>query len=186
MRQAPRRRDCLLMACAAFVGPVARAQPAPTAVPADIASALPGAQWRGGTTMRYWGLHIYDIRLFSAAPIQGDGSGQALALDLTYARSLAGAQIARRSVDEMRRIGPFDETQATRWQAAMEKLFPDVRAQDRLTGIHRPGQGARFFFNGQDRGEVADPDFARLFFGIWLSPRTSEPRLREQLLGQAP
>ena len=49
-----------------------------------------------------------------------------------------------------------------------------------------PGVGTRFFFNGSLRGEVADADFTRLFFGIWLSPKTSEPRLREQLLAGAP
>jgi len=184
MARTLRRRDWILLACVC-AGQV-RAQPAPASVPAEITAALPGALWRGAATMRYWGLHIYDIRLWSPAPIQGDGSGQALALDLVYARSLVGEQIARRSIEEMRRVGSVDDGQAARWLAAMTRLFPDVRAQDRLTGIQLPGQGARFLFNGQPRGEVAEPEFARLFFGIWLSPRTSEPRLREQLLGQAP
>ena len=48
--------------------------------------------------------------------------------------------------------------------------------------MQRPGQSARFFFNGVLRGEVADAEFTRLFFGIWLSPNTSEPALRKQLL----
>ena len=65
----------------------------------------------------------------------------------------------------------------------MTPLFLDVKNGDRLTGIQRPGAAARFFFNGQFRGEVADAEFTRPFFGIWLSQRTSEPRLREQLLG---
>jgi len=52
--------------------------------------------------------------------------------------------------------------------------------------VQLPGQGTRFFLNGSLRGEVADADFTRLFFGIWLSPKTSEPRLREQLLAGAP
>jgi Chalcone isomerase-like len=68
----------------------------------------------------------------------------------------------------------------------MTQLFPDVRGGDRLTGVQRPGQAARFFLNGVLRGEVPDADFTRLFFGIWLSPRTSEPRLRAQLLGGTP
>ena len=85
----------------------------------------------------------------------------------------------------MRRIGSFDDAQAATWLAAMKRLFPDVQAGDRLVGVQRPGQSARFFFNGQRRGEVADADFTRLFFGIWLSPRSSEPRLRAQLLGGA-
>ena len=31
-------------------------------------------------------------------------------------------------------------------------------------------------------GEVADERFSRLFFGIWLSPKTSQPAMRETLL----
>jgi hypothetical protein len=31
-------------------------------------------------------------------------------------------------------------------------------------------------------GSIADPTFAKDFFGIWLSPNTSDPTLREKLL----
>ena len=31
--------------------------------------------------------------------------------------------------------------------------------------------------------EKRDAEFARRFFGIWLAPETSEPRLRAALLG---
>jgi hypothetical protein len=31
-------------------------------------------------------------------------------------------------------------------------------------------------------GAVNDTDFARLFFGIWLDERTSEPKMRTQML----
>ena len=34
-------------------------------------------------------------------------------------------------------------------------------------------------------GDIRDVEFARLFFGIWLLPDTSEPRLRQALLAQA-
>ena len=151
--------------------------------PPELATELPGARWRGTGVMRYFGLHIYDLRLWSPAPLAGDGVGQPLALELVYGRKLTGEKIASRSLDEMRGIGPFSEVQGTSWLAAMTQLFPDVQAGDRLTGVQRPDQSARFFFNGQRRGEVVDPDFSRLFFGIWLSPRTSEPKLRAQLLG---
>jgi hypothetical protein len=56
---------------------------------------------------------------------------------------------------------------------------------DRITGLHQPGLGARFWFNGQLRGAVADPEFSRLFFGIWLAETTSEPTLRSALLAGA-
>jgi len=53
---------------------------------------------------------------------------------------------------------------------------------DRITGVHLPGQGAEFWVNGQRAGLLADPQFARLFFGIWLDERTSEPQLRARLI----
>ncbi len=144
------------------------------------------ARWRGTAVMRFFGLHIYDARLWSATPVAGDGAAQPLALELIYARSLVGEQIASRSIKEMQGIGAVSEAQSARWLAAMTQLFPDVKAGDRITGLQLPGQGTRFFFNGSLRGEVPDADFTRLFFGIWLSPKTSEPRLRAQLLGAAP
>jgi hypothetical protein len=33
---------------------------------------------------------------------------------------------------------------------------------------------------------VADPEFSRLFFGIWLSQATSEPEMRRALLPRPP
>ena len=153
--------------------------------PPEVAAELPEARWRGAVVLRFLGLQIYDLRLWSANAVTGDGAGQPLALELQYARGLSGARIAQRSIDEMKRIGPLTDAQSERWLAAMTRLFPDVTAGDRLTGVQVPGKGARFFFNGQLRGEVAEPEFARLFFGIWLSPKTSEPALRTQLLAGA-
>ena len=67
----------------------------------------------------------------------------------------------------------------------MTRLFPDVRRGDRLTGVHLPAVGLRLLHNDQAVGEIRDPDFARAFMSIWLSPRTSEPQLRRQLLADA-
>ena len=36
----------------------------------------------------------------------------------------------------------------------MQQIFPDVKKGDRITGVQRPGEAARFFVNGQPRGEV--------------------------------
>ena len=45
------------------------------------------------------------------------------------------------------------------------------------------GQEPRLF-NGTLRATVADPAFGPPFFGIWLAPWTSEPRLRGELLAR--
>jgi hypothetical protein len=105
------------------------------------------------------------------------------ALELLYHRALDGRRIAERSVEEMRALARHDPAALARWGEAMVRIFPDVRKGDRIAGVHLPGQGARFFHNGRVLGEIADPAFARAFFGIWLDPRTSRPDFRARLLG---
>lgn len=151
---------------------------------AGSAPELAGLQLRGQGRMRYFGLSVYDARLWSAEPVDAARwAEQPLTLELQYARSLVGREIAKRSLAEMRRQASIDQAQAQAWLAEMEAAFPDVKAGDRISGQYEPGAAAGFFFNGQPRRRIADARFARLFFGIWLSPQTSEPALREQLLG---
>ena len=76
---------------------------------------------------------------------------------------------------------------AVRAQMASERghdpaLWRGLAEELGLTGVHVPDSAARFFLNGKFVGEIRDAEFARLFFGIWLSPRTSEPKLRNALL----
>jgi hypothetical protein len=173
-----------LASAATGVLPAAWAQPA---VPPEVARALPAARLQGGGLLRFFGLRVYDARLWvGEQPVPADGErwdGLPLALELAYHRRLVGEQIATRSLQEMQRVGEVAEADGQRWLADMKRLFPDVEDGDRLTGVLQPQQGARFYLNGEPRGEVADAEFARLFFGIWLSPRTSEPGLRAALLG---
>jgi hypothetical protein len=106
---------------------------------------------------------------------------------LDYLRTLKGVAIAERSLKEMQDIAPVEQAQATPWLQAMTQLFPDVRAGDRITGLHQPGQGASFWLNGLPLGQVPDERFSQRFFGIWLHPGTSQPAMRRDLLaGAAP
>jgi hypothetical protein len=158
------------------------------APPAALSAALPGARLQGSGRMRVFGLQVYDIRLWAGATevTATDWARVPLALEIEYARALDGRKIAERSLAEMRRQAEIDAATGARWLAEMSTLFPDVHAGDRLAGVQHPGEGASFFFNERPHGEVRDAEFARLFFGIWLSRRTSEPALREALLGPAP
>ncbi|OYT92189.1 MAG: hypothetical protein CFE43_09800 [Burkholderiales bacterium PBB3] len=184
---------CAATATAATLGSAAsrtNAQPpatSPNALPAHVAEAIPGAIFSGATRMRFLGFDVYDAALWVAPGFKAAQYAQsALVLELTYLRSLNGRSIAQRSISEMRRAGEFTAAQEQRWLAAMETSFPDVKATDRITGVHNPAVGARFWFNGIARAPINEPDFSRLFFGIWLSPATSEPKLRTALLANAP
>ncbi len=150
-----------------------------------MAAAVPQASALGSTRLRVWGFEVYDAQLWTGPGFQAARYGDsALALELTYLRDFQRADIARRSLDEMRRSAPIADAQALAWQKKLEAAIPDVKKGDRILGIYLPQtRTARFLTNGQPSGEVSDGDFARLFFGIWLSPQTSEPAMRKALLG---
>lgn len=147
--------------------------------------ALPGSVLAGGYLLRFLGMQVYDARLWVQPNFEPTLVGQQpLVLELKYLRNLRGRLIAERSLKEMRRHGPVSTNQAESWLADMSRIFPDVSANDKLTGVLQPGLGAVFLFNDQPLGQVADTEFARLFFSIWLGNNTSEPAMRAALLGE--
>jgi hypothetical protein len=159
---------------------VAGAASLPAPISADLAESQTLTR-RGEAVMRFFGLKVYDIRLWTPSkPHQHD---DLFALELVYDLGLKGAEIAKRSADEMRKIGYTDEAKLKRWTEAMTKVFPDVKQGDALVGVSVPGKEARFYSRDRFISAVPDPEFAKAFFGIWLSEKTSEPRLRERLLG---
>ena len=196
----PNRRTVILASAASSLGALglvtptlvgAQAQgvattPAAPSPPPELSADLPSAQWVGTARMRYFTFNVYDAALWVAPGFSTSRYAQtAFGLQLSYLRSLDGQAIAERSLTEMRRSASLSAAQEQRWLAAMQDAFPNVTTGDRITGLHQPGVGARFWFNGTARGTVPDAEFSRLFFGIWLAETTSEPRLRTALLAKA-
>ena len=163
MASVARRRLLLAMAAAPFAA-FANSDP--------MAGLL---RWGNGEFRRF-GFLVYEATLWAG----DDPQRPPLALRLDYKRTIAGAAIADASVKEMRAQGA-DEAALKRWGEQMTRLFPDVKDGDSIIGEYLPGV-ARFYFNGRLLGEVADADFARWFFGIWLDVKTSAPELRAALL----
>lgn len=162
------------------------AQTGETNPPPEIQAELPNARWSGSSRMRFFGFDIYDATLWVAPGFNPQTFHQhGLALSLTYLRAFKGRDIAQRSVQEMRRQGALETTLESRWLTAMQTAFPDIQAGERLTGLHLPGSGARFWHQGQARAQVTDPEFSRRFFGIWLAESTSDTKLRSALLQRA-
>jgi hypothetical protein len=189
--QASSLKNWVLAGLSAAVLAAAAANPAVEpgghAAPPWVRQSLADATLAGEGQMRFLGLRIYDARLWVTPGFRADAFGaRPLALELTYHRAFTGAAIARRSIEEIQRQAALAPAQAERWQQRLAALLPDVQPGDRLTGLYEPQQGLRLWRGGQELGAIDDPELARLFFGIWLSPRTSEPGLRSALLARQP
>ena len=152
----------------------------------ELASWLPQARLLGKGRLTVWGFQVYDARLWAVPGFKADNlASQSFALELAYLRDFTSKDIAERSITEMRLSAAISEDQANTWINELLRILPDIKKGDRVMGIHRPGTGAQLLVNGKALGEIRDVEFARLFFGIWLSPKTSEPKVRAALLAGA-
>jgi Chalcone isomerase-like len=160
-------------------GSVVIAPPLPKAALAEA----PPLKALGGGLLRIFGFQIYNAYLWTPNGAPFDRSKPHV-LDLHYLRNFSAKQLAERSVDEMRGQGVGHDGVYGKWLAEMQRVFADVKEGDRLTGVVTMSRSAKFFHNGAYRGEIADPAFTDAFFGIWLSEKSSQPRMRDRLLGK--
>jgi hypothetical protein len=154
--------------------------------PSEAAQAISGVRLLGQARLVVFGFSIYDAKLWAGENFSvANYAAEPFALELRYLRSFNGASIAEISLKEMRKLGKVSDEKAAAWLAEMKRTFPDVKKGDQLIGLHQPDGSASFTLNGKPIGGVRDEEFTRLFFGIWLSPKTSEPKMRNELIGAA-
>jgi hypothetical protein len=149
-----------------------------------VRETIPQARVQGEGELRMFGLHIYDAKLFVGPTglSSKELTARPFALDIEYARAFKGATIAKRGREEMDNLKLASKTQTAKWQQQMEAIFPDVQPGDHVIGVFVPEQGTTFYSDDKVIGTIPGDDFARVFFSIWLDPRTSAPGLRNQLL----
>ena len=182
---AGRLRELLLLGGLLISGLPASANPG--TVPPTVQQSLGSANLSGTGRFTWFGLKIYEARLWVGSegldPLRF--AAAAFALELKYARSLDGKAIADSSIAEIEKLGIGSDMERSRWREAMHKLFPNVSENDRLVGIHKPGHSVSFTFNDQPIGAIEDPAFGPAFFAIWLDPKTRAPALRQAMLAGA-
>ena len=133
-----------------------------------------------------WGFDVYDASLWASQPFAPeDWFKHTLVLELRYLRDFRGRDIAQRSIDEMHGQQALNASQKQNWLATLQALIPSVRSGERLTGVYTPERSMQLWHQDRWLGEVVDAELAQRFFGIWLSPETSQRQLRQQLLANA-
>lgn len=173
---------------------LAFAQSTPRAVaakaPTELGAFGSGAPWQlmGTGALRFFGFKAYDAHLWNSGPA-ASGANPFIAkglyaLEIVYNTGIKAEEIVNVSLVEMARLRKLSEAQVKSWTLEMQRTFPSVVTGDRLTGLHVPKVGTRFFFNSRLISEINDPAFGDAFFAIWLDEGTKRADLRKQLLGQ--
>jgi hypothetical protein len=151
--------------------------------PEELSAFGPAWVRQGSGALRFFGFKAYDAHLWRPADATEFSFARPFGLDIRYDMSIKGSDIVNTSLIELSRITPTPPEKLQQWSALMSSVFVDVKAGDRLVGVHLSGRGARFFLNGRLQGETGDTAFSEAFFRIWLDPNTKRPELRSQLLG---
>lgn len=161
---------------ASYAG-VAPAATGANQVTLSVAAQAPEPPLVGSGPFRWYGLRLYDIEYREAA-----GACTPRILRITYARRIPAERLVKATLDQWREIGLNDDPNLRCWLRQIRAIWPDIEPGDFLL-LTVDQDGASHFFGTEGYlGTIPDPAFGAAFTAIWLSPDTTEPKLREQLL----
>ncbi|GGB61570.1 chalcone isomerase family protein [Shewanella inventionis] len=135
----------------------------------------------GAASMSVLWLDIYSATLYSL-----DGKYQAnqlpIKLEIEYHRDIEAKDLIDATVDQWLHIG-LSKQKIDEYHDQLAQAWPDVKEGDRLTFMVNSATQAEFLFNDKPYFGVTNADFPADFLAIWLSEKTSRPKLRQQLIG---
>lgn len=151
------------------------------AKPPELNATIRATNPVGSGTLKKLFMSVYEASFWSDA---GNFEKPPYALTITYAMSFTAQDLADRTLSEMQTISDAPEATLKSYTDQLAKLWPNVAAGDRITAIALPTGRTAFYHNGRALGTISETAFTPIFFGVWLSPKTSEPELRQKLLHQ--
>ncbi|MDO6720443.1 chalcone isomerase family protein [Psychrosphaera sp. 1_MG-2023] len=140
---------------------------------------------KGRFKFAFWS--IYDAALYTqnGKYIDGDNDNYRenlpLYLKLTYLRDIEKQDLVDNTFDQWRKqkLNPED---MAKFRDVLLDIWPNVSASDSLA-IEVNSKGSLFYFNDQPIGPQLTTEFGTFFTGIWLAKNSTEPTLRQQLIG---
>ena len=140
----------------------------------------------GRGELTWFGLSIYHASLWtSTGEYQSVKHSLPIALTITYNKNIKSEALAKRTVEEWKQLGLFDDQRRKFWGQQLKQIWPNVTPGDSITTLVTANKKTRFYHNDKLLTELAEPTFGTALLSIWLDAETSEPHLRAKLIGQA-
>lgn len=148
------------------------------------ANPLQGLSQLGAGAMRFMWWDIYQAEFYAATPHYQPGQWPQ-ALKLTYQKNISKQELINATADQWQHLKLKHPRQAD-WLTTLATFWPDIHSGDELILLVTPQGVSEFYFNQLLIGSISEPEFGQHFLAIWLDSATSEPALRQQLLGITP
>jgi len=137
----------------------------------------------GNYNLKVWGFKVYNIQLVTET--KNFSYQNKLALVINYQRNFTKKDLIKRSLEEISRINNIEDGSLLKsYENKLEEIFFDVKEGDRKTAFFDPKNGVKLYFNGKFVGEINDLIFAKRFVDIWLSEKSSFPKMTKAILGK--
>jgi hypothetical protein len=135
---------------------------------------------RAQFSILFW--DIYNSALYTkSGSYLHEASTQSLIFEIEYLKDITKNDLLERTVEQWKHLN-IPESEYSKFIPTLKVIWPDISSGDKLAMLVQNKQSV-FFFNNLRVGHIEQKEFSKLFLDIWLSPRTSQEKLREQLLG---
>ena len=136
----------------------------------------------GQGTLKVLFFEVYDIRLLSDSnPFSWENKFQ---LEFEYRRTLTKERVIDSSLKELKRQQNVTEQNLNEWETYLEEAIQPLQEGSKATIEWNPQGTITFQNEGVKSVTIKDEIFARSYINIWLGEETSQPKLRNQLLGK--
>ena len=133
----------------------------------------------GEMKVLFW--HLYKAELFGESESY-TVTDENLSLKITYKRDISKSDLIDATLEQWEHVG-INHKHIPNWLDKLDKIWPDIKENDVLIIAKNDDKTATFFDEANTLGTIDDPDFADAFLAIWLSEKTSRPKLRKKLIG---
>ena len=135
----------------------------------------------GEGTLKFFVWEIYDVRLFAAS--KPFSRANDLVLEFDYKRELSKDEVIKASIKEMKRQNGVNQNELDGWQGFLEQGMQSVQDETKAAVYWSPEGRITFYYEGSEPVTINNAEFANAFVDIWLGEQTSQPELRNSLLG---
>ena len=143
---------------------------------------------RGVATFRYWGLKVYSAALYvpsgslSRKEVEGDAKKK---LILCYHRSISTDRFIENSEKILRNNPDFTEKHLETELKQITDAYIAANEGDTYSITYDPPSGEmKLSFNERQLLKITNRDFARAYFGIWISKYSVGERFTNELMGE--
>lgn len=135
----------------------------------------------GRSSFSVWFWDVYDIELKTPNGIYVAGK-YPLTLELTYKREISRIDLVEETLKQWQRF-ELSENNKKNWAKLLLDIWPNVKAEDKISFYIDNTKVTYFYFNQQFIGKISQADFSEAFSLIWLDQNGPYPEMTRELIG---